>query len=112
MVEDLDGGAGNKGGSGKVYGNNGTGGLLIIYSENVINKYTIASNGSNGGYAETGGGSSGGGSINIFYKDKISLLKEIAIGGYATGKTRVGGAGGNGTVTIGNIGTGTFVKDE
>lgn len=112
MDHEQDGGAGNLGGSGSPKGNNGTGGLLIIYSKNFANKYIIESNGASGGSSYSGGGSSGGGSINIFYKDKISLLKEIATGGSAVGTSIKGGAGGNGTVTIGNISTGTFVKDE
>ena len=66
-----------------------------------------------GGYYP-GGGCSGGGSINIFYSDsytKSDTAKITTNGGVETSGIR-GGAGGTGSVTIGNISTGTFVKDE
>ena len=90
-------------------GKNGTGGLLIIYSNNLKNKGIIKSNGTgttiHPSYAT--GGSSGAGSVNIFYKGIYNNTGTIqAIGGSAGN----GGAGGNGTVTVGNISTGTFVK--
>lgn len=105
------GGAGNPGGIGsleeKTYtdysGKSGTGGLLIIYSNKLINNDRILSNGSTGGYANSrvsaSGGSSGGGSINIFTATKIENKGTItATGGSAVGN---GGAkGGNGSVTI------------
>ena len=118
------GGAGNPGGYGmkseSTYSNstfageNGTGGLLIIYGENINNNNIIKSNGSNGGIATSddniaSGGSSGAGSINIFYKDTIKGKENIFVRG---GKMNNGGAGGDGTVTIGKILNGTFVKDE
>ena len=118
------GGAGNPGGYGmkseSTYSNstfageNGTGGLLIIYGENINNNNIIKSNGSNGGKATSNdniasGGSSGAGSINIFYKDTIKGKENILVRG---GKMNNGGAGGDGTVTIGKILNGTFVKDE
>lgn len=112
MVALQEDGAGNPGGTGSSKGSNGTGGLLIVYSRNIINKFFISSNGLSGGASASGGGSSGGGSVNIFYKDKISTLNETATGGSRVGTSYRGGAGGNGTVTIGNISTGTFVKDE
>ena len=105
------GGAGNPGGSGSrggYAGETGTGGLLIIYSNTIINNGTINSNGSNGGYASRDGGSSGGGSINLFYKETTNKGNINANGG-SIGN---GGAGGAGSITIGNISTGTFVKDE
>ena len=115
------GGAGNPGeisnqirGSYSFNSENGTGGLLIIYSKKVINNSYIISNGSKGGYIYphgggiVGGGCSGSGSINIFYMKSIKkgniLAQSIANGN--------GGAGGDGSITIGSISTGTFVKDE
>ena len=90
-------------------GKNGTGGLLIIYSNNLKNGGIIKSDGTgttiHPKYAT--GGSSGAGSVNIFYKGIYNNTGTIqAIGGSAGN----GGAGGNGTVTVGNISTGTFVK--
>ena len=120
----LEDGAGNPGGFGMksmttyfnsiFSGENGTGGLLIIYGENINNNNIIKSNGSNGGKATSNdniasGGSSGAGSINIFYKDTIKGKENILVRG---GKMNNGGAGGDGTVTIGKILNGTFVKDE
>lgn len=92
-------------------GQNGTGGLLIIYGNEIKNSGNIISNGTgttiHPKYAT--GGSSGAGSINIFYNDSYNNLGTIeAIGGQAGN----GGAGGDGSVTIGNIKTGTFVKEN
>ena len=95
------GGAGNPGGLGKVSvgqtiqsginygegtGENGTGGLLIIFANKFENKSQIISNGSNGGKTvssdhSTGGGASGGGSVNIFYKELINEGIVTANGG-------------------------------
>lgn len=65
---------------------------------------------------EAGGGGSGAGSINIFYKNTIKKGTITSIGGPGGKNGRrlggIGGAGGAGSVTIGNISTGTFVKDE
>lgn len=118
------GGAGNPGGnSEQIRGNysfmpeNGTGGLLIIYSNNIINNGKIYSYGSKGGYflppgyAIGGGGSSGGGSINIFYNNKFEQ-GTISSKNVLNDETGIGGAGGDGTVTIGNIATGTFENTE
>ncbi len=61
------------------------------------------------------GGGSGGGSINLFYKSNITRGSINSNGGtYGTGESarRNGGYGGAGSITIGNISTGTFVKDE
>ena len=108
------GGAGNPGRNG---GQTGTGGLLIICANTIKNNAVISSNGSSTIYGyESSGGGSGGGSINIFYKS--SMLKGvISVTGGAGGQSknsneRGGGAGGTGCTTIGNISTGTFVKDE
>lgn len=110
------GGAGNPGGKGaenglgnveEGTGENGTGGLLIIYSNTVNNSGKIEANGSKGGTAGTiGGGSSGGGSINIFCKQNYTNSGEIeAIGGQEDTNVAVGG---NGTKSIGCISNGTY----
>ena len=112
------GGAGNTAGIGKytasgttVAGNNtsysgknGTGGLLILYADTLYNNGTISSNGSLGGSGRAGGGSSGGGSINIFARIITENGTQIANGGTATGGTK-GGAGGNGSVTVNELGS-------
>ncbi len=101
------GGAGNPGGVGRHYstssldvnysGKVGTGGLLIIYAETLLNNNTIVSNGSAGGGGTAAGGSSGGGSINIFTSQVFTLTGTVSAGGPITGN---GGRGGNGAVTI------------
>ena len=92
-------------------GKNGTGGLLVILGNDIQNSGSIKSNGTgttaHPKYAT--GGSSGAGSINIFYNENYSNLGTIEAKG---GKAGNGGAGGDGTVTIGKILNGTFVKDE
>lgn len=119
------GGAGNpagtsnkvRGGSYSINAENGTGGLLIIYSKKLINNSYIISNGSKGGYVYpsgggiAGGGSSGAGSINLFYIDNLEKGNILAEG-IAKGTNHNGGAGGNGSITMGNIATGTFVKEN
>lgn len=123
------GGSGNSGGLGNIIqsnslkgvsyieskGENGTGGLLIIYSGEFENSGTIESNGSNGGFGKdidhsTSGGSSGGGSINIFYKVCNILGKLEAVGGNAIknytnydNSTIYSGTGGNGSISSGVI---------
>lgn len=104
----TDGNVGSK-------GSDGTGGLLIIYANNIINNSIIESNGSNGGtgYKNAGGGSSGGGSINIFYKDNYtennsSITVNGGIAMCATGYK--GGAGGTGSISIGQILNGTYTS--
>lgn len=134
------GGAGNPGGNyavankassdatilNKMKGASGTGGLLIIYGENIINNGIISSNGSAGGLGNnstilgsddypksTGGGGSGGGSINIFYKTQYTTSDTAEItfkggsggyGGITDGATRgSGGTGGQGSSTITQI---------
>lgn len=75
-VENGGGGAGNPGGIGgtgahldpyNYKGEDGTGGLLIIYCNLLSNNGKITANGMKGGKHDGGGGSSGGGTINIFY---------------------------------------------
>lgn len=118
------GGAGNPGGNGgqndigndeSRKGENGTGGLLVIYTNDFYNIGTIESNGAMGAESndtgsyqkDAGGGSSGGGSINIFYKQNIDLKgKIIADGG---DKCTYGSNGGTGSITVGSIATGSFV---
>ena len=97
---------------------NGTGGLLIVYANNIINNTNskITANGHNSGritdkqlntiYA---GGSSGGGSINIFFKGNYTAPTTINANG---GSMAPGGAGGNGSITVGSIATGTFVQNN
>ena len=110
------GGAGNPGGVGKYtyggkttgtahgsyYGQTGTGGLLILYTDNLNNTGSIVSNGVSGGTGRVGGGSSGGGSVNIFARNVESEGTQAANGGVAAGSTK-GGAGGTGTVTFKNV---------
>lgn len=131
------GGAGNNGGLGcevkdsdlngtytSAYkGEDGTGGLLIIFTKELQNNGKIEANGCNGGQSmdydhSTSGGSSGGGSINIFYT-KCNIKGEIeAIGGEGIKNytsydkaTVYSGRGGNGSITMGTISEGTF-KEE
>ena len=104
------GGAGNPGGYGNTggqAGENGTGGLLIIYANNFINNNQIVSNGSKGGDAYASGGSSGGGSINIFYNILTKNGEILASGGRAANRVPTNGyqgqdghVGGNGTITM------------
>ena len=118
------GGAGNPGGIGgqNGFGNatdgtgeNGTGGLLIIYSNIINNPGKIESNGSKGTvYTYVGGGSSGGGSINIFYKEDISCTGTVETKGGDIGSNSSytsGSQGGDGTVSIGCIKNGTYQSD-
>lgn len=109
------GGAGNPGGMGhynnaqnaSYKGSNGTGGLLIIYGNNIINTGSITSNGSTGGGTtyHSAGGSSGAGSINIFYKNEYNSSGTITAN---SNKNATGGAGGTGSITVGNFLNGTF----
>ena len=122
------GGAGNPGGTyngpNANDGGNGTGGLLIIYSNSYENTGTIAASGTQGGTAtDANGGSSGGGSINIFTNQATNVtqlgtnvdnlynsIKGItdASGGEQVGTAHIGGAGGNGTINIGEVRNGTY----
>lgn len=116
------GGAGNPCGTGSINaevnptynGQNGTGGLLIIYA-NIINNGSnseILSQGSSGGNGMVGGGASGGGSINIFVKKEYNNQpKNInANGGSATGTITLSGKGGNGSVSVGSVETENYVS--
>ena len=116
------GGAGNPGGNGKISydrkqtnddrynGLEGTGGLLIIYTKDLVNNTSITSNGVSGGAGYAGGGSSGGGSVNIFYSGNITLGTIDVTGGTAAGVSKKGGIGGSGTYTVCSISTGSCVK--
>ena len=86
------------------------GGLLIIYSDSYENNGSITAKGSSPTTATYAGGASGGGSINVFTNNEISLNKTVS----AAGGTKInnGGTGGTGSITIGNISTGTFVKNN
>ena len=104
----------------------GTGGLLMIYSLSLDNKGTISSNGISSSTATSFnkgnpywyydqiclGGASGGGSINIFYSSLLNKGTITANGGtiITGGKFIPGGAGGNGTVSIGDISSGTYTE--
>lgn len=99
-------------------GENGTGGLLIIYADSLLNNSTISSSGSKGGTGSTGGGGSGGGSINLFYSTSFTKGSIISRGGsagyYSTSYYDYGGpggSGGNGSISSGCIATGTYVAD-
>lgn len=118
----VGGGAGNPAGAGSgsaANGENGTGGLLIIYANTLINNGGIYANGSSGGWAyRAGGGGSGGGSINIFYRENPTpgtIAADAGAGGAGTrggGETTRGAPGGNGSVTKGSVVTGDFVIAE
>lgn len=124
MGRTAGGGTGNPGGNGgrhtsgsksdignaaDLKGNDGTGGLLIIYSNQYDNKGNIEANGvASTNVVSPAGGASGGGSINIFYNKLIANNSCVANGGASA---CYGGAGGEGCVTMGNISTGSFVKE-
>lgn len=110
--------AGGQKGAGNPGSTNGTGGLLIIYSEILNNNSYIITNGSKVPYSARPAGSSGGGSVNIFYKTSIIKGTVTANGGERTKGEYVGyvgtfygGAGGTGSVSIGNISTGTYISE-
>ena len=117
--DENGGGAGNPGGSGNGsggstssnVGSDGTGGLLVIFSD-ILNQYgTLSSNGSNGGgtsgsYAWcAGGGGSGAGCIVLISKSSSITGTYTVTGGSGgvassvsgTAYAKNGGAGGNGT---------------
>lgn len=100
------------------YAENGTGGLLIIFAENIVNNGVIESKGSgikvNHRHASnhtriSTGGCSGGGSVNLFYKYKYESNGMINVRGGTTvinvtfDWIGLGGDGGIGSVTIQNI---------
>lgn len=91
----TEGGTGNPGGTGE--GLNGTGGLLILYTNVLNNNGKITSKGSD---SNGGGGASGGGSINIFYQKIIKEGEINAEGGKGKSEDKIGGNGGDGCVTL------------
>ena len=105
------GGTGNPGGEAYVYegatgskGTNGTGGLLIIYSNEMENYGTISSDGTMARtHYYSSGGSSGGGTVNIFYNKNCENSGNVTANGGIIANPGYGGAGGNGCVTIGSI---------
>ena len=119
------GGAGNLGGVGKFTasgaklganntaysGKNGTGGLLVLYTDTLYNMGIISSEGSSGGNGQAGGGSSGGGSINILANDIKLQGKTSVSGGAASGTTR-GGVGGTGSVTVTELQADLIYEDK
>ena len=85
--------------------NEGTGGLLVIYSQRISNDGTISSEGTASRHG--GAGSSGGGSINIFYGSEFTRGTISAKGGQG------GRYGGDGTISIDQITLESFsLKEE
>ena len=67
--------------------------------------------GAKDGSATTAGGSSGGGSINIFYTNNVEVGNIQTNGGeIAKGSKSKGGAGGNGSISVGQIVDETYVS--
>ena len=117
---DAGGGAGNPAGLGKTAeggtvnqnkssanGGTGTGGVLIIFCNQLAGSGTISANGVAGGNGSVldgpGGGGSGGGSVTVMYQSDSSTATIQANGGSggsspnANGYNTYGGAGGAGT---------------
>jgi hypothetical protein len=104
------GGTGNPGGyainspsPGSGIGNEGTGGILILFVDGTLSgSGSVTANGVDGITAGTGAGGSGGGSVTIFYGTDSSSITPTAQGGtggpnaYPLGP-RQGGNGGAGT---------------
>ena len=108
---------------------NGTGGLLLLYSNNLSGTGKISSEGvqaprynwrANATYNyQAAGGSSGGGSVNIFINGENNFTGTTTAAGGATttfpsngAYNCIGGAGGDGTVTIYNKQMNFEKKDE
>lgn len=70
------------------------------------------SNGVGACYDDQTGGSSGGGTINIFYKDSYnnSGIIKAEKGLRTNGRLTSGGAGGTGSISVGQILNGTYVS--
>ncbi len=115
----VGGGAGNPAGTNlgtPTTNANGTGGLLVIYCKSGSGTGSAISCGTQAslGFTYTGG-SSGGGSVNIFIEEGNSLGWTTNVAGGASAPPtgsfpKTGGPGGAGTVTIGTIASGSFVK--
>ena len=84
------------------YGKSGTGGLLILYADNLYNNNEITANGVDSTNQWVSGGASGGGSVNIFANTVVAKGIVTANGG--TGYYYAGN-GGNGSVTINELGS-------
>lgn len=99
-------------------GNDGTGGLLILYANIIQNNGRIESQGTKAynNNVNQVGGSSGGGSVNVFYKQDIRYGDITAKGGESANGVQntaaAGGAGGDGTVTIGKIENGNYTENQ
>ena len=123
------GGTGNPGGKGTVgtgksssddyagtNGRNGTGGLLIIYADNIVNSNKISANGTDSyGIVLANvsttiyGGPSGGGSVNIFYKTNYTSTGTVQANGGGGADSVTGGPG---SISIGSISTGSYVANN
>ena len=97
----------------------GTGGLLIIFANDVINAGTIESKGTASvlsGYNNTThccpGGASGGGSINVFAKTITNTGTIAATGGTGVTGMLKSGNGGNGSVTLTLFKTSELIKQN
>lgn len=116
-------GTGNPGAAGGSYcqaGLDGTGGLLIIFSNIITGSGQFQANGTkgqNGKNNYANGSGSGGGSLNIFYCNNQSNCTYHADGGAAgTGGSNNGRSaaakGGNGSVTLTEVSSKYFLIDE
>ena len=117
-IFNASGGSGNGPGigysSGKansvLNGGTGTGGLLILYANRIINNKEITANGVAIPMSAPAGGPSGGGTINIFYKASFinnDIIQSIG-GKNPAASQNEERYGGNGTVSIGSISSGTY----
>ena len=107
----VSGDKSNEGNNSNYKGNDGTGGLLIIFGSSIINNGLISANGTDSVNCVPAGGASGAGSINIFYRGNYSSTGQINAFGGNYNNSYTGGVGGNGSITIGSIATGTFVSN-
>lgn len=92
----------------------GTGGLLVIWCNELENLGIISSEGSSASVATTPGGSSGGGSINLFYNViKAGKDSKISVeGGKQAISTAIGEKGGSGSINKGKVVDGTFIEER
>ena len=96
-------------------GNNGTGGLLIVYAQTLSGTGNFSAHGTNAKGADYYGkaGASGGGSINIFYNTTtLTGVNCNSNGGTAVKGSYPGGDGKNGTISVGTVATGNYVELE
>lgn len=94
-------------------GNDGTGGLLLIYSNEIVNNSLISADGIKSSTPDQGhfpaGGASGGGSVNIFTEYLSGSGEVTAKGGESA---QCSGKGGEGSVTIVKIGSALSYPEE